>query len=640
MGAHDAIPVSGTPAYNLAKFGNGLSGGSLAIGGAITASAGTVELWVKSSTSGAIQVAFGHATSGIWIGQDAAGKAAFGRPGLAVSSTISIADGVFHHLALTITGTVYTLWVDGVSGATSSHTSGLNLPSGTEIGRFSDGSKAWAGQIDEVRISSVVRYSSAFTSPTGVFIVDGDTVSLFHLDSSGVDSVPDVTPPSVPTALATTAGPGTLLLSWTASTDSSGAPGYEVYRGTSSPVALTTPVGVTAAGVTQYLDSNVSNPNVYYYAVKAVDSSGNKSSGSAEASGTPAVGTTAVFLPNDSKIVYSPANWDVTSVRAKTINPGAYVRASIAGGASKIVLTFDMGGNVAPYPILKYRLDDGPFRSVVLAASITLELPTTNSWTEHALEFVVQSTSEFVNRWSVQAAHVSLTSIVVTGATATTLSTVTRAARNILVFGDSIVEAYKSLLNVTTPDGSDATVGWAYLLGQLLGAEVGVIGFGGQGWTVSGQGGVPKLASSYALQWGSGPARSFSAVVPDLIVISLGHNDGIDTAAVTGEAVTVITALLAATPIRTQIVVLQPFSGRQSTRLQAAVTTLASKRVRYVDTTGWFVTSDALDGTHPTGFASKRSLAPKSAAAIRAAVDRRHYVNVGGSALPVNPVLL
>ncbi|GAA3399427.1 LamG-like jellyroll fold domain-containing protein [Pseudarthrobacter polychromogenes] len=636
MGAHDATVINATT-YGLAKIGYGLTGGVLQIGGDVSSPAGTLEAWVNTTHSGAISVAVGNSGSQLWLGKDNTGKAAFGRPGLAVSSTVPINDGLWHHLALTVSGTVYTLWVDGVSAATSTHTSAFAFSASTRIGHYGIAATyPWVGSIDEVRFSNNVRYTAAFTPSATAFEVDANTTALFHLENSGSDEVPDTTPPTVPTGLATAPGPGTLLVSWTTSTDSSGSPSYEVFRATSSPVPLTTPIGTTAAGQTQYLDSAVSSPNTYYYAVKAVDSTGNKSAASAEVSGVPNVGATVVFAPNNASLVYSPENWDVSSVRAKTINPGAYLRFAVAGSPAKVKLTFDMAGVSSPLPILKYRVDDGGWQRATLASEVILTLPTTNAWPEHTVELVVMSTSEFVPRWSPQNAHVSLTGVEATGETAASLKATSKASKVALVFGDSIVEGYKNLLNVTTPDGSDSSVGWAYQLGGLLGAEVGCVGFGGTGWTVSGQGGVPKLASSYTSLW-SGQARPFT-VVPDIIIISLGHNDGsTDVPAVTTEAATVINGLLAATPITTQIVVLRPFSGRQAAPLQAAVSAAGSARVRYVDTAGWWTAGDALDGVHPTGYSSTRTLAPKVAEAVRNVTDRREYINVGGVAVPTSP---
>jgi hypothetical protein len=40
------------------------------------------------------------------------------------------------------------------------------------------------GQLDEVRISNVVRYSSAFTRPNAPFVSDNNTLALYHLNEA------------------------------------------------------------------------------------------------------------------------------------------------------------------------------------------------------------------------------------------------------------------------------------------------------------------------------------------------------------------------------------------------------------------------------------------------------------------------
>lgn len=540
MGLHDATPTFGTPTYTAGKFGNALSGGALAVTGDMTSDAGTIEAWAKNSTSGnGNQVVFGSSTSGIWVGQNNLGNAIFGRPSGAGTSTVPIADGQWHHLALVVTGTTFTLYVDGVSAITQTYTSAMSLPDQAGIGIYGPvKSFPYTGQIDEVRISNTVRYTAAFTPPTQVFTRDANTVALYHLDEDGADSA----------------------------------------------------------------------------------------------------GEQIRFAPSNTNIVYSPGNWDVTATRAKTINPGARFRCCIEGGVTGIQLTFDISGNVAPVPILKYRMDELGWKVVPLAATVTIPIPASNAWPVHTLEVVVQSTSEFVTRWTPQQAHVSLTGILVAqGAVAPSLSPMSQADRKVLVFGDSIVEGYKNLLNVTTPDGSDAEQGWAYQLGKYLGAEVGVIGFGGTKWVGTGQGGVPKLAESFGLQWGGGPARSLSAIAPDLILISLGHNNqSQDYATVYPEVLACLQAMLAASSPKTTIIAMRPFIGMHAQTIQDAVAAVGSRRVQYMDTAGFGgnTSVDMLDGTHPTGFASTRSIAPKTAAAVRKRMNVRVFTNVAGVAVP------
>jgi fibronectin type 3 domain-containing protein len=100
--------------------------------------------------------------------------------------------------------------------------------------------------------------------------------------SAEASATPEPPVPATPTGLTATAGNASVTLNWTAS---SGAPSYNVYRGTTaggeSPTPLAT--GITAVS---YADTAATNGTKYYYTVTAVNGGG-ASSQSAEASATP-----------------------------------------------------------------------------------------------------------------------------------------------------------------------------------------------------------------------------------------------------------------------------------------------------------------------------------------------------------------
>jgi hypothetical protein len=98
--------------------------------------------------------------------------------------------------------------------------------------------------------------------------------------------VPDTTAPAAPTGLTATPGDGTVALAWQANTESDLA-GYRVYRSTTTggPYSALTSSPVTS---TQFTDRTATNWTAYHYVVKAVDTSGNLSAVSGEASATPA----------------------------------------------------------------------------------------------------------------------------------------------------------------------------------------------------------------------------------------------------------------------------------------------------------------------------------------------------------------
>jgi lysophospholipase L1-like esterase len=320
-------------------------------------------------------------------------------------------------------------------------------------------------------------------------------------------------------------------------------------------------------------------------------------------------------------VLWSPYNWNVGTSAAKTINPGAYFKTIFTGTACS--LQFDMTGVLTPLPQISYRIDGtGAWITAPIAASVVLTLPSGSNSTSdyatkggHLLEVVVKSMTETQARWSTQATAVNLTGIILD--TSATLTKPTALPLNALFYGDSITEGVRTLNGTATndTDRNDAAQGWAYHAARILGAEVGIVGFGASGFTVTGSGGVPVLSTSYNLLY-SGVSRSFS-VAPDFIVLMEGTNDGATD--VTTAATTVLNSLLAATPASTKIVVLRPFNGTsQAARLQAAIAACSTpSRCTYVDTASWFNTTNSYDALHPYGIENLTHIAPLAANAIR-----------------------
>jgi hypothetical protein len=117
-------------------------------------------------------------------------------------------------------------------------------------------------------------YQHAFTQAN--LVAGTNTITQFAVTDHGVSRVDEITVtaasgslPSDPTNLTGVAGNGQVALSWTAST---GATGYNVYRGTVYDGEATTPIA-TVAG-TSYTDTSASNGTLYFYEVAATNSVG------------------------------------------------------------------------------------------------------------------------------------------------------------------------------------------------------------------------------------------------------------------------------------------------------------------------------------------------------------------------------
>lgn len=94
----------------------------------------------------------------------------------------------WYHIAVTREGTSVKLWLDGSlmeSGTSSANFDGVNLIIGSE-----SGVAYWNGWMDEVRVSTVARYTgSSYSVPTSAFVNDSDTVLLLH--GNGTDGSTD-----------------------------------------------------------------------------------------------------------------------------------------------------------------------------------------------------------------------------------------------------------------------------------------------------------------------------------------------------------------------------------------------------------------------------------------------------------------
>lgn len=156
----------------------------------------------------------GNIVTGGWAlvikpGERLQGHAAFaGTDPFAVQTVGSLADGLWHHVALTFNsgGDTIKLWVDGVD-VTGASTAGTGAPNDDAAGLFTIGysSGGFVGDIGWVRISIAELYTGAFTPPprwkmpgidagtVGVWIWEGYGNIVHNLkSSSAVDG--DLTP--------------------------------------------------------------------------------------------------------------------------------------------------------------------------------------------------------------------------------------------------------------------------------------------------------------------------------------------------------------------------------------------------------------------------------------------------------------
>lgn len=392
--------------------------------------------------------------------------------------------------------------------------------------------------------------------------------------------------------------------------------------GVFSPLTVTLPAGSTAAHTFAF------TPSVAGSGALGVTNNGGLLDPAALTVTAAAPSTEAIITPDNAAITYSPYNWQVGSQVATSVNPGAYLNFCFTG--TNLQIACDVTQNLAPFPQIWVTIDGQAPQLFTAAATITPIIPAaTASWPVHTVEIQFKSATCTQSRWSPQNTSLKITSF--TLALGATVSSMTAYTKNVLIYGDSISEGYLSISavgNSTDASVSDSSLAWAYRQRAALGANIGVVAFTGSGLTVTGNGNVPPLTTTWNMLWG-GQLRNFSPA-PDLIVLNEGTNDGAKkaTAAAVQAAMTTVLQNLVATCPATRIVVLQPYQGRATymtadelatvtTGLQAAVAAVNNANITFAPTTGWFTASmPSADGTHPLGISTAASIAPRAAATL------------------------
>lgn len=157
----------------------------------------TIEAWVRPTGTGANRqvIYFKNWSDGRgWgLSLSVAGRVCGLFNGGAQCGVTNIADGRWHHVAVTLSGTTARMYTDGrlerlFTGVTVANLLTTDNPplciSGTaDTLTTCNGGNRFLGDIDEVRISNTARYSGTAPGvPSGPFVADSSTVALFHFD--------------------------------------------------------------------------------------------------------------------------------------------------------------------------------------------------------------------------------------------------------------------------------------------------------------------------------------------------------------------------------------------------------------------------------------------------------------------------
>jgi len=184
------IKKFGTSALLLDGTGDGLSVPS-SIDFAFGTQNYTIEGFIYRTTGGAYQLLFDFRnnvsdTSAISFGLTPTNELYLYTNGaIQITGTTAVPLNTFVHVALSRSSNVTKIFLNGVQEG-SSYTDTTNYSSrGLRIGINYAGSGAFAGVIDEIRVSKgIAKYTSNFAVPTSEFVKTADTVLLLHLNGT------------------------------------------------------------------------------------------------------------------------------------------------------------------------------------------------------------------------------------------------------------------------------------------------------------------------------------------------------------------------------------------------------------------------------------------------------------------------
>ena len=154
----------------------------------------TVECWIRSSSLAATRIIFdsGVATQGtrpvFYVTTDGKINIYTTATGAVSSAGSTITTNTWYHVALVRYSGTTTIYVDGVSKASTGTSYNMSSTATMWIGAESPGTtNSWNGHIDEFRVSNTARYTTGFTAPTAAFVNDANTLLLLHCD--GTDGI-------------------------------------------------------------------------------------------------------------------------------------------------------------------------------------------------------------------------------------------------------------------------------------------------------------------------------------------------------------------------------------------------------------------------------------------------------------------
>lgn len=253
-----AASLTGGPAWSAGRLNNGLTlaaastqYGSLPTGVAASLNDFTIATWVRLNTSAAwARIAdFGSSTSNYLFLAPRSGSADLPRFAIRTTAVAEqiidgsspISAGVWTHVAVTLSGSTGTLYLNGVASGTNTAMTLKPSSLGSTARNYLGRSQFTADPYLSATLDEFQLYGRALTAT--------EVAAL-------------AAPPAAPTGLVASAGDAQVSLTWS---PVSGASGYGVKRATTAAGPFTT-IATVSSG-TAYTDTGLTNGTTYHYAV-------------------------------------------------------------------------------------------------------------------------------------------------------------------------------------------------------------------------------------------------------------------------------------------------------------------------------------------------------------------------------------
>ncbi len=277
---------------------------------------------------------------------------------------------------------------------------------------------------------------------------------------------------------------------------------------------------------------------------------------------------------NDPNIAFSPYNWYRSGTAfAQTPNPGAYLKLGFSGSSIGVNLDVSalQGVPASHYPVIRYSVDGGPAVTVQLSPT-TSSLPCAKGLRpgNHSLLLQYVAGYVFLDFWT------PVNVIRVTGFTLDDGASTVAPMKQPLIalfLGDSITNGDDDTATfangiTNAVDTQDATVGYASVVASAIGAEYGMVAYGGASWDGRAADGHTPGLMTFATMLDSLHSRLVDgklSPVPTDIFINMGENSGPGK----GDVQKLLSALRAASSPKTNLFLIVPFSGRSRDPLSA-----------------------------------------------------------------------